>query len=69
MASVEEKIENLTSEIIKNLGYDLYDVEYVKEGKDYFLRLYIESDKRNRLKWLWKSKWWNKWFIRSSRLY
>ena len=50
MASVEEKIENLTSEIIKNLGYDLYDVEYVKEGKDYFLRLYIESDKRNRLK-------------------
>lgn len=44
MASVEEKIENLTSGIIKNLGYNLYDVEYVKEGKDYFLRLYIESE-------------------------
>ena len=50
LASVEEKIENLTSDIIKNLGYELYDVEYVKEGKDYFLRLYIESEKRNRFK-------------------
>ena len=50
MASVEEKIENLTCDIIKNLGYELYDVEYVKEGKDYFLRLYIESEKRNRFK-------------------
>lgn len=50
LASVEERIENLTSDIIKNLGYELYDVEYVKEGKDYFLRLYIESEKRNRFK-------------------
>ena len=45
MANIEEKIENLTSDIIKSLGYELYDVEYVKEGKDYFLRLYIDSDK------------------------
>jgi len=26
------------------LGYNLYDVEYVKEGKDYFLRVYIENE-------------------------
>ena len=45
MANIEEKIENLTSEIINNLGYELYDVEYVKEGKDYFLRIYIDSEK------------------------
>lgn len=44
MANIEGKIENLTSDIIKNLGYELYDVEYVKEGKDYFLRIYIDSD-------------------------
>lgn len=44
MASVEEKIEDLTYNIVKELGYELYDVEYVKEGKDYFLRLYIESE-------------------------
>ena len=31
--------------IIQDLGYLLYDVEYVKEGKDYFLRFYIESEK------------------------
>lgn len=64
MASVEEKIENLTCDIIKNLGYELYDVEYVKEGKDYFLRLYIESEKRNRFKWLRKSKQPNNWSFR-----
>jgi len=45
LANIEEKIESLTSDIIKNLGYELYDVEYIKEGKDYFLRLYIESEK------------------------
>lgn len=50
LANIEEKIENLTYNSIKELGYELYDVEYVKEGKDYFLRLYIESEKRNRFK-------------------
>lgn len=56
MANIEEKIEDLTYNIIKQLGYELYDVEYVKEGKNYFLRLYIESEKRNRFKRLRKSK-------------
>ena len=50
MANIEEKVENLLKEKIENIGYDLYDVEYVKEGKDYFLRIYIESEKRNRFK-------------------
>ena len=45
MANIEEKIENLVSKTIKDLGYLLYDVEYVKEGKDYFLRIYIDSEK------------------------
>ena len=45
MANIEEKIESLTSQTINDLGYDLYDVEYVKEGKDYFLRIYIDSEK------------------------
>ena len=45
MANIEEKIEKLTYDVIENLGYELYDIEYVKEGKDYFLRLYIDSDK------------------------
>ena len=45
MANIEEKVENLISKTIKDLGYELYDVEYVKEGKDYFLRIYIEAEK------------------------
>ena len=45
MANIEEKIENLTLKTINDLGYELYDVEYVKEGKDFFLRIYIDSEK------------------------
>jgi len=45
LANIEEKIESLTLRPISDLGYDLYDVEYVKEGKDYFLRIYIDSQK------------------------
>lgn len=36
MSSLEEKIEKLVEPKIVNLGYELYDVQYVKEGKDYF---------------------------------
>ena len=45
MANIEEKVENIILELIKKLGYELYDVEYVKEGKDHFLRIYIQSEK------------------------
>ena len=34
MAKIEEKVESLIEPKIKELGYNLYDVEYVKEGKD-----------------------------------
>lgn len=44
MAKIEEKIENLIEEKVQSLGYELYDVEYVKEGKDYYLRVYIDKD-------------------------
>ena len=45
MAKIEEKVENLIENKIQELGYSLYDVEYVKEGKDYYLRIYIENEK------------------------
>lgn len=45
MASIEEKVEVLVKPKIEELGYNLYDVEYAKEGKDYFLRIYIENEK------------------------
>lgn len=43
MASIEEKVENLVQKPIENLGYTIYDVQYVKEGKDYYLRILIEK--------------------------
>ena len=43
MANIEEKVENLLKDTIKNLGYMLYDVQYVKEGTNYFLRIFIEK--------------------------
>lgn len=45
MAKIEEKIESLIEGKIHELGYNLYDVEYVKEGKDYYLRIYIDNEK------------------------
>ena len=43
MAKIEDKIENRISKIIQDLGYKLYDVQYVKEGKDYYLRIFIDK--------------------------
>ena len=43
MANIEEKTENLISNTIKELGYELYDVEYVKEGKNHILRIFIDK--------------------------
>ena len=43
MTNTESKVEKLIAPRIEKLGYELYDVEYVKEGKDYYLRVYIEG--------------------------
>ena len=43
MANIEEKVEKLLKPVIEENGYDLYDVEYAKEGKNYFLRIYIDK--------------------------
>lgn len=43
MASIEEKVEELLMQTIQKIGYDLYDVEYAKEGKNYFLRIFIDK--------------------------
>ena len=43
MAKIEEKVEKLVKEPIEKNGYTLYDVEYAKEGKEYYLRIFIEK--------------------------
>lgn len=44
MANIEEKVEALLQSKINELGYELYDVEYAKEGKNYFLRIFIDKE-------------------------
>lgn len=47
LASIEEKVEKLLKDKIEKIGYELYDVEYAKEGKNYFLRIFIDSEKKS----------------------
>jgi len=45
MAKIEERVEELIKEKIENIGYSLYDVEYAKEGPNYYLRIFIDNEK------------------------
>lgn len=45
MANIEEKVEELIKDKIENIGYSLYDVEYAKEGPNYYLRIFIDNEK------------------------
>ncbi|RDU38584.1 ribosome maturation factor RimP [Neobacillus piezotolerans] len=44
MSKVTEVVEQLATPIVNDLGLELVDVEYVKEGRDWFLRLYIDKE-------------------------
>ena len=41
--SIEKKTKELLEKIILDLGYELYDIEYAKEGKEYHLCIYIDK--------------------------
>ena len=43
--SIETTVESVVEPIVQDLGYELYDVQYVKEGKDYYLRITIDTPK------------------------
>ena len=43
-SEIERKVSHLLEAILKELQLELYDVEYVREGKNNFLRIYIERD-------------------------
>ena len=40
----EAKTENLLKPIAEQLNVSIYDIEYVKEGSDFFLRAYIDKE-------------------------
>ncbi len=41
---IEKRTEALVLPIVDEFGFDLWDVEYVKEGSEYYLRAYIDKD-------------------------
>ena len=43
MTRTEQEVEKIILPIIEQLDYKLYDVEFVKESTDWFLRIYIEK--------------------------
>lgn len=45
MANIEERVENLIKAKVEAIGYELYDVLYLKEGKNYILRIVIDNEK------------------------
>lgn len=41
---IEEKTEELLNPILERMGFELWDVEYVKEGQDMYLRAFIDKE-------------------------
>lgn len=46
MTQLENKVRELVEPIINNIGYQVYDVIYEKEGKDNYLRIFIDNNKQ-----------------------
>ncbi|HEY9577547.1 MAG TPA: ribosome maturation factor RimP [Pseudobacillus sp.] len=44
MSKVVETVEQLVNPITEELNLELVDIEYVKEGKNWFLRIYIDKE-------------------------
>ncbi|OCA85438.1 ribosome maturation factor RimP [Bacillus sp. FJAT-27225] len=44
MSKVTEVVESLASPIVQELGLELVDIEYVKEGREWFLRVFIDKE-------------------------
>lgn len=40
----EERAEAIAAPIVEEFGIRIYDVEYVKEGEEYYLNVYIDKD-------------------------
>jgi len=45
LAKVEENIESLVKDKIQKIGYELYDVLFLKEGPNRILRIVIDNEK------------------------
>lgn len=44
MSKITERVWKFTEPVVEGFGLKLWDVEYVREGADWFLRVYIDKD-------------------------
>ena len=44
MSKITEQVEALIQPVLNDLDFELVDIEYVKEGKDHFLRISIDKE-------------------------
>lgn len=47
MSKVTEEVEQLAIPIVEELELELIDIEFVKEGRDWFLRVYVDTPEGN----------------------
>lgn len=47
MTKVTDKIQQLTEPIVEELQLELVDIEFEKEGQDWFLRVYVDTPEGN----------------------
>ncbi len=47
MTKVTDKIQQLTEPIVAELQLELVDIEFEKEGQDWFLRVYVDTPEGN----------------------
>ena len=43
-ADIESRVESMAMPIIEEGNFELVDVEYVKEGSNYYLRIYADKE-------------------------
>lgn len=47
MSAITVKVQELVTPITTELGLELVDVEFIKEGNDWFLRVYVDTPERD----------------------
>lgn len=47
MSKITEVVTGLVTPIVDELELELVDVEFIKEGRDWFLRVYVDTPERN----------------------
>ncbi|MFS1513161.1 ribosome maturation factor RimP [Chengkuizengella sp. SCS-71B] len=44
MSKIKDQVQDMVQNFIEEEGYELVDIEYVKEGENKYLRIYVDKD-------------------------